>query len=205
MNNVQNIVSDLGGVLLTDDDTGLVSKSTLTRKLLGVNQHDLESGWEKAWPDLKIGKISEEEFMRLFIGGVGKEPTEKLIKNLKEIWRKNVTDLPFLNQIKKLKGKYNLYLLTNIGNEWLAFKRTKFKLDDYFAGIVSSAQEGIAKPDPKIYSILINRFNINPGESLYVDDLERNIVAAEAFGFRTILFESLKDATTRLHVLNVEE
>jgi len=45
--------------------------------------------------------------------------------------------------LKTLKKYYGLAALTNIGKEWLDYKREKFRLDEYFDEIISSAYEGL--------------------------------------------------------------
>ena len=55
--------------------------------------------------------------------------------------------------------------------------------------IVVSGEEGVVKPDPRIYAIACRRSGLAPGELLFVDDSARNIEAAGALGFHTHLFD----------------
>jgi 2-haloacid dehalogenase len=52
-----------------------------------------------------------------------------------------------------------------------------------FKDIVISGEEGIVKPDPKIYQIAKERFGLKNGEALFVDDREENIRVAVQEGF----------------------
>ena len=63
-------------------------------------------------------------------------------------------------------------------------------LVDIFDVVVSSAAVGMAKPEPDIYRLVIERLGIETGEALFIDDLVRNTAAAEALGIPSIVFES---------------
>ncbi len=60
----------------------------------------------------------------------------------------------------------------------------------WFAGTVVSSHEGVAKPDPEIFRRLLERFALTAARTVFVDDSERNIVAARELGMRAIRFES---------------
>ena len=90
--------------------------------------------------------------------------------------------------IKPLKEKYKVYGLTNWSAETLPIAMARY---DFFAdldGIVVSGDEKLIKPDPKIYQVLIDRYDAKPEESLFIDDNIDNIVAAQKIGFQTIHF-----------------
>jgi len=57
------------------------------------------------------------------------------------------------------------------------------------------------KPDPEIYQILIHKFQIIPGESVFIDDRIENVEGAQEMGIRSILFTSPKQAKTELSYL----
>jgi 2-haloacid dehalogenase len=59
-----------------------------------------------------------------------------------------------------------------------------------FDGFVISGHEGVAKPDPQIFRILLDRFALDPSSTVFIDDAERNTDAARGLGLRTVLFAS---------------
>ena len=68
-------------------------------------------------------------------------------------------------------------------------KPIAIELYDFFKhldGIVVSGDEKLIKPDPAIYNVLLNRYNIKAEESLFIDDNGDNIEAARKLGFHTI-------------------
>ena len=90
--------------------------------------------------------------------------------------------------IKPLKEKYKVYGLTNWSAETihLAMKRYDFFHD--LDGIVVSGEEKLAKPDRRLYEILLERYSLQPGESLFIDDNAANIETARELGFQVIHF-----------------
>jgi 2-haloacid dehalogenase len=74
--------------------------------------------------------------------------------------------------------------LTNFGHETFAMTRQRFDFLRDFNGVVVSGEEGLAKPDPAIFKLLIQRFKLIPSRSLFVDDSQANIDTAQALGFQ---------------------
>ena len=59
-----------------------------------------------------------------------------------------------------------------------------------FDGEVVSCEEHTVKPEPQIYRILLERYGLQPDETLFIDDRRANIEAAEALGIHGRLFDS---------------
>ena len=66
-----------------------------------------------------------------------------------------------------------------------------------------SYQVGLIKPDPAIYRLLLDKYDIDPKEAVFIDDNKDNIEAAKQFGLSTILFTSREDADKKLYELGV--
>lgn len=93
---------------------------------------------------------------------------------------------------KELKesNKYKIYALTNWSAETFPLAQQKFDFLNWFDGVVVSGTEKMRKPTPDFYQILLNRYNVKPEESLFIDDNYRNILAAEKLGINSIHFTS---------------
>jgi 2-haloacid dehalogenase len=78
-----------------------------------------------------------------------------------------------------------LFGLTNWSAEKFPAGRTRFAFLGWFSGIVVSGEEGIKKPDPRIFHIAAARFALNPAATLFVDDSVTNVAAARRLGFQT--------------------
>lgn len=82
-----------------------------------------------------------------------------------------------------------LYGLTNFGAEFWAAARPGWPIFDLFADVVVSGEEGVAKPDPRIFAIAERRFGHAPEDLFFTDDNPANIAAARARGWQAHLFE----------------
>lgn len=75
-----------------------------------------------------------------------------------------------------------LFAITNFGHEfWAGFRPTQ-PVFDRFRDIVVSGTEKLAKPDPAIFTLAIERFGIDPAGALFVDDVAANVASAESVG-----------------------
>ena len=92
--------------------------------------------------------------------------------------------------IADLKGaKYNLYVLSNMALDFIEFLRTK-EVYKYFDGEVVSCYEKVVKPDAEIYRILVDRYDLKPEETLFIDDRKSNVEAAESEGICGYYFDA---------------
>ncbi len=83
-----------------------------------------------------------------------------------------------------------LYALTNWSAETFPVARGRFGFLGWFAGIVVSGEEGLAKPDPALYRVLLERYSVDPSTALFVDDRAENVAAAEGLGMAGVVFRS---------------
>ena len=106
-----------------------------------------------------------------------------------------------LHQLKN-KG-YKLYALTNWSAELFEQTAPDYPFLQWFEGIVKSGDEGVNKPDERIYQILFDRYHITPGNALFIDDREKNEAAAQKLGMRGIVFQSPEQLRKELVELNL--
>lgn len=90
--------------------------------------------------------------------------------------------------LRKLAEKeYQLFGLTNWSAETFPYALANYDFFDLFEGkIVVSGDEKLIKPDPKIWHVLLERYQIKAEESIFIDDNIRNIKVAENLGFKVI-------------------
>ncbi len=81
-----------------------------------------------------------------------------------------------------------LYALTNWSAETFAITRDRFEFLDWFDGLVVSGEERMTKPDPAIFRLLLDRFGLDPGATVFVDDSEANVAAARRLGIDAVRF-----------------
>jgi 2-haloacid dehalogenase len=97
-----------------------------------------------------------------------------------------------------------IYALTNWSSETFPPQRARFPFLDWFDGIVVSGDEGVIKPDPRIFRVLLDRYRIAADEAVFIDDNPKNAQAAAALGIHGIHFQSptqLRRELASLHLL----
>lgn len=85
---------------------------------------------------------------------------------------------------------YGLWGLTNWGYETFQLVRDTFPTFRLLDGIVVSSEEKIIKPDPRLYRILLDRYDLKPEECVFIDDNANNVTGARAVGIEAIRFEN---------------
>ena len=89
--------------------------------------------------------------------------------------------------LKKLKDKnYECYVLSNWSAETFAGMTDDYPFLKLFDGLLISGEDKLMKPDSAIYELAKNRFNLNPEETVFIDDKLENIDAAQKMNFKTI-------------------
>jgi 2-haloacid dehalogenase len=91
-----------------------------------------------------------------------------------------------------------LLAITNWPGETFPAARERFPFLARFEGVVVSGDEGVTKPDPRLFVILMDRHGVDPSGSLFVDDAPANVEAAAALGFATERFTDASALRTRL-------
>jgi 2-haloacid dehalogenase len=92
-----------------------------------------------------------------------------------------------LNAVKN-SGQYKLIALTNWSAETFPVARTRYDFLGWFDGIVMSGEEKTRKPFSKFYRIMIDRYELNPGKCVFIDDNPRNIKGGLDLGIPGIQF-----------------
>ena len=89
----------------------------------------------------------------------------------------------------KAKGE-NLYALTNWSGETFPIAKKRFDFLQLFDGTLVSGLEKLAKPDPAIFHLFLNRYDLQAEHCIFIDDSKTNIEAATRIGFETHHFTS---------------
>jgi len=101
--------------------------------------------------------------------------------------------------LKGLKAAgHHLYGLSNWSTETFPLVRDRFPSLRLLEGMVVSGYEGIVKPDPAIYELLLRRYGLDARGCIFIDDNQANVAGAAAVGIRGIRFTSLSDLRAAL-------
>jgi 2-haloacid dehalogenase len=82
-----------------------------------------------------------------------------------------------------------LYALSNWSAETYPVAQRRFEFLSWFRGVLISGREGLKKPDPRIFALMLERFGLAADDAVYIDDSPRNVAAAEALGVRAVHFD----------------
>lgn len=191
---IKNIIFDMSEVIISgyfgvekliEENTNMSAEEFLKRK-----QETIE-----IYFDLMRGKISEDEYIEHLTKGadVSKE-------KIKESFRKNI-NIPVegtMDIIKKLESNYNLILLSDYPKEWKEFLLENNKEIQIFKIKYFSCDYGRIKSDGDFFEYVLKDLNINPKDSIFIDDLERNVETASKYGIEGIIFENSKQLEEEL-------
>jgi len=108
--------------------------------------------------------------------------------------------------LKKLhqSPNYSIYALTNWSGETFPVALQKFPFLSWFEGIVVSGDEKLKKPDPAIYQLLLERYQLKAADCVFIDDRADNVEAAVALGFKGIHFSNHKQLQNELLKLKID-
>lgn len=177
---INTIIFDFGDIFINLD-----KKATID----GLKKLGLEE-WNADLDHLNIqfekGNISKNEFL----GGFQKQLPNASIEEILEAWNAILTDFPLyrLEFLQMLSKKYRLFLLSNTDSIHInTFEQrvgTSFYSDFYqcFEKVYFSFEMGMRKPDSEIYLTLLNKHELQPKRTLFIDDKKENTDAAQALG-----------------------
>ena len=97
-----------------------------------------------------------------------------------------------------------LLALTNWSAETFPHALARFDFLALFEGILVSGVERVAKPDPRVFRLLVERYDLDPAATVFVDDAARNVAAGSEAGLRAVLFrgaDQLRRDLSRLGLL----
>jgi putative hydrolase of the HAD superfamily len=146
---------------------------------------------------LERGELSDDEFEREFAAIVGIEQHEGLIGRL---FAGLGPDEAMLGAVRTARG---LGVPTGlISNSWgTGIYDRGISFDGLFDEMVISGEVGLNKPEPDIYLLACERLGVEPGESVFVDDLRENVAGAEAVGMTGVLHRDTSKTIAKLEEL----
>lgn len=196
MGKIKNIVFDFGGVLI-DWNPRYLYRTYFNddREMEYFLSHVCTNEWN-----------AEHDRGRSFDDGVAllkpKFPQyAEAIQMYKDKWECMLNgEFPqTVDLLMELKGKgYGIYGLTNWSAETFPIAYSRYPVLHQFDGIVVSGEEKLIKPDPEIFMVLLDRYNLKAEESVFIDDSPANIKTAEGLGFKAVLFDNIENVRSRI-------
>lgn len=190
LSNIQNVVFDLGNVIVNlDFDATIRAFARLGLRHDVLNRQQVYT--DRIFYEFEVGAISKTDFF---------EGVRRLLNNsqatnqeIAKAWSAMIRDVPpeRVKTLQKLARNYKLFLFSNTNQihieEFHAAFKAQHGIDfpSFFVKDYYSHEIHERKPDISSYQKVIELAGINPEESLFVDDLEKNIVGAGKAGLQT--------------------
>lgn len=173
---IKNIVFDLGNVILKGSPNIVLEQIKIDKKQYESIKNDFFNDWKSL--DLGESTLREQLEKCKFDFEIDSEIEEKLL----HYYKYRPFNVEILELIKELKNKgYKIYILSNNNKE---AEKYLLEIPDFkaFDGWIFSCDYQIMKPDPKIYNILFETYNLKPEECFFIDDSRKNIETGNKLG-----------------------
>ena len=193
---IRVIISDLGRVLLNFDNDIFLRKMERYSSLTAEEMRGAAPMYLPVLREFESGRMTPADFygkMSSILGAVVDQET--FYAHYSDIFR---LDSPVSSLIKSLRRKYRLILLSNTDRMRYGFITNSFPEIFFFDAYVLSFEVGAVKPEPAIYRAALDRAQAVPDECLFIDDLRKNVEAANRLGIQTVHFSGGTDLRAEL-------
>jgi len=193
---IKAIYFDLGGVIVRTGDK--TPRANLAAEF-GMSYAQMDSFvFECETAALaSVGKLSEAEHW-LDVTRRLKRPAADMPHIRDTFFDGDSIDQEILGLLRALRVTHKTGLISNAWDglrPWIIAQ----EFDDAFDYITISAEIGIAKPDARIYQFALGKLGVEPDQAIFVDDVEKNIVACEALGMHGVLFRSSQQTISEVN------
>lgn len=177
---IKNIIFDLGNVLISWMPGEYLKKKNYPENIRNTILNDVFGSRE--WAMLDNGDITTKEAIdAIVLNSTLKREEIALVFNLRtEIMYPLDNNVRLLPELKK-QG-FKLYFLSNFPLDIFEEVKNDYFFFRYFDGGIISAEVKLSKPDVRIFEFLLEKYSLDPAESLYIDDIENNVRSAETTG-----------------------
>jgi len=185
---IKNIVFDFGGVLIDWNPRYLYRKVFSDEASMERFLKEICTGeWNEKQDGGRPFREGIDELIKVFPGEA--EKITLYFDRWEEMVGGEIKGTPEVFYELKSLG-FALYGLTNWSGETFPKVKHRFPFLNEFNGIVVSGDEKLLKPDPEIFKLLLSRYDLVPGETLFIDDNPVNVQAAFNLGLEAIRFET---------------
>ena len=186
---ITSIIFDLGGVLIDWNPNYVFDKMFTDEE---KKKHFFENICTPDWNEKQdAGRSLNEATEELLVKHPEwKEYIEAYYGRWEEMLGGPIKESVEIFQQLKDSGKYKIYALTNWSAETFPVALKLYDFLHWFDGRVVSGEEKMRKPYAEFYKLILDRFQLDPSKTVFIDDSLRNIKGAEEAGIHTIAFTS---------------
>jgi putative hydrolase of the HAD superfamily len=194
---IQNIIFDLGGVLIEWNPQKLVQNFSSE---LAVQNNLLENVLNHPdWAEKDRGTISPQEGIVRFAHytGLSTNQISDFMHQLKASLQLKAETVTLMDELKA--QDFGLYCLSNMPDDHYQLLRKKYDFWNRFDGIIISGLVRLVKPEAAIYQYLLDTYHLDADSCLFIDDSPQNIQVAQSLGIRGIIFSDIESCRKQLH------
>ncbi len=190
---IKNIIFDLGGVIL-NINFQLTENAFADLGFSNFKQYMTQFHITPFFEEYETGKIDDAAF----INGIQQIAGAPIAgQDIINSWNALLLDFPpeRIQLLEKLGKQYRIFLLSNTNAlhhqffQQKLFAETGKRLEDIFEKAYFSHAVHLRKPDAAIYQLVLDENNLNPAETLFIDDTPSNFSGAEEVGIQTFFLE----------------
>jgi len=198
---IKALISDFGGVLMRTRTGG--SRRALEQRL-GLPPNTIDARVFSSELALKAmcGEVSEADLWRALERELDLPRFGLTAQEFQhEFFAEDFLDEELMAFIRGVRPGLRTGLISNAWDGLREVLHTRVPITDAFDVLVISAEERIAKPDPRLYHLALERLAVKPAEAIFLDDFIENIDAANALGMIGIHFQSSAQAQRDIRAL----
>lgn len=183
---IKAIVFDFSGVLAFPANFDKFAEDFAKKS--GKNVKDVHKEFHIFWQDWKVGKIN---FDFVIDGIINIFELDNTYKDwIKKYFISYYTfNKPMMEFVQSIKGKYQLYVLSNHTSELYWSFSKKFELNTIFDDEYISCDMGLAKPHKEIFEVFLKKTNLKANECIFIDNQDWNLVEPKKLGFHVVYYE----------------
>jgi putative hydrolase of the HAD superfamily len=149
--------------------------------------------------DGELGTLSQAEWQAGLRQFISLTPAQ-LEAFVEDFWKTYLGDPnpELVAYFRVLRPRYRTALLSNSFDGAREREEDRYHFAELVDLIIYSHEVGLAKPDPRIFALTSQRLGVQPNEIVFLDDVERNVAAAAAYGFYAILYHTNAQAIAEI-------
>lgn len=182
-------LTDFGGVLVRSGDD---APRRALEKRLGLPPHSIDDRVFNSQASLRgqVGEISYAQVWEQIGRDLHLDGRMSADELRDQFFSSDFLDEELMTLIRGLRPRFKTGLVSNAWDDARQLFTETFRIADAFDTMVISAEERIAKPDPRIYRIALERLGVEAGDAIFVDDMLANVRAAQALGIHGVHFQT---------------
>jgi len=181
-NKINTIFFDLFGVLLGIDQSVVIQYLAELTDTPYLDAREIALG--EPFMRLERDEVTFKEYVEAIRVML---PNGKCINgdDLRDIWMNSkIGEMPAVSLLDGLLNNYKVWVISNTTESHIKSLQSQFLFLNSFNGIITSEEAGAHKPNPSIFNFALSEANTDPVSSLFIDDSNTNVIAAENMGFK---------------------